>query len=356
MKRPTIRDVAEKSGYSIATVSMALSKKDSSIPQRTKDVIATAARALGYRPNRLAVSLLTKKSMTLGLIIPDNGNMFFAELSKAVESSARGAGYNLIYGNTDNDPERDIDYIGMFIDRQVDGIVFARSPSTSETDAGILRLIRGASIPFVMIDRSFPETTSPTVLLDHFKGGRLATQHLIENGHRRIGCFTGPPQLFSSIERLEGYRSALSEAGIPFDESLLFEGNYQMGKEREAFRHFMEKKVSAVFSFNDFMALGLYREAKKAKISIPDDLSILGFDDIQVGDLMDPPLTTVHQPIAEIGKRTVEILLQLLDKDGKTPPPSRTAFEPTLVIRESVKDISALTTSRRACNRVYGED
>jgi len=333
-----MRDVAKKSGFSITTVSFVLNNKTVSIPQQTKDKIYEAVRELRYRPNQLAVSLTTKKTKVLGLIIPDNSNLFFAELSKAIEITAREEGYSLIYGNSNNNPKTDLEYMHVFTDHQVDGIIFTKSTSPPlEEDEESLAFISKSATPIIAVDRMIPGSNVPSVMLNHLKGGQLATRHLIESGHRRIGCFTGPLELASSMERLKGYRSALAEAGIEYDDTLLFEGNYQLGREEEALEYLLQRGVSAIFSFNDIMAFGLYREAQRRHLSIPRDISIVGFDDIPFCSILLPGLTTIRQPIADMGKCAVKVLLDRIN--GAEQPNENHLFEPQLILRESVRPV-----------------
>lgn len=339
MNRVTIRDVAQLAGYSITTVSMVLNNKDVCIPSNTQKKVWDAARELGYRPNKLAVSMVTKRSHVLGLIIPDNSNLFFAELSKAIECAARRAGYGLIYGNSSNDLKHDIQYIQMFADQQVDGIVFTKSTSLArEDDEKLLDCMADCALPFVMVDRQIPGSDTCAVLLNHFKGGYLATRHLISLGHTRIGAYTGPRDLQSSNERLMGYRSALEEAGIPYDENLVFEGNYQYTGGEAALRHFLNQGVSAVFCFNDLMAFGLYRELPAAGLRVPQDLSIVGFDNIFLNDIVQPALTTVEQPIAAMGQSAVNFLIRLIEGEDIPPYSRRDIFEPKLIVRSSTAE------------------
>ena len=258
--RATIRDVAKKAGYSISTVSLVLNNKNVSIPQSTRDKVLAAVRALDYRPNQLAVSMVTKKTNVIGLIIPDNSNMFFADLSKAIEVAARKAGYNLIYGNSSNDSGHDIEYMRMFTDRQVDGIIFAKSASIcAEDDIRAMQFIRESKIPFVSVDRELRGNNIRSVLLDNRRGGYLATRHLLELGHRKIGCVTGPLDLMSSHERLEGYRDALAEYGVPYKEELIAEGDFQMAGSEKPVLQLLRYNVTAIFSFNDMMAYSIYQ-------------------------------------------------------------------------------------------------
>ena len=339
MNRVTIKDVARRAGYSITTVSMVLNRKNVCIPDATRAKVWDAVQELGYRPNQLAVSMVTKKTHVLGLIIPDNSNMFFAELSKAVERAARQAGYGLIYGNSSNDSKRDVQYIEMFADRQVDGIIFAKSASLAdEDDVHLLQCIDRCLLPFVTVDRQIQGSDVCAVLLNHFKGGYLATRHLLSLGHKKIGAYTGPSDLLSSNERLAGYRSALEEAGVPYDEALVFEGNYQYTDCSEALRHFMNRGVSAIFCFNDLMAFGLYRELAIAGLYIPENISIVGFDNVILSDVIQPALTTVEQPIADMGKVAVNLLVRLIDGEDIPKNKRKSIFEPRLLIRSSAAE------------------
>lgn len=334
--RTTIKDVAERCGYSIATVSLVLNNKKVSIPQTTRDKVWKAATELGYRPNQLAVSMITKKTNVLGLVIPDNSNIFFADISKAIEVAAHRAGYNLIYGNSDNNPQRDLEYLEMFVDRRVDGIIYAKSTALDfRNNKEVTRFFKERTTPIVAVDRVVEDSSICSVVLDHFRGGYLAANYLLASGHTRIGCFTGPHDLESSQERLAGCKRAFAEAGISFDSSLVYEGNYQAGSEEQALEYFLGKKVTAVFVFNDIMAYGLYREARRRNLSIPKDLSVVGFDDVFFSELIRPALTTVRQPVAEMGECAVETLVRLIREETK-PEQSSYVFTPELIVRDSV--------------------
>ena len=333
--RATIKDVAQKSGYSITTVSLVLNSKATSIPQSTQDAIWTCAESLNYRPNQLAVSIVTKRSRVLGLIIPDNSNQFFSTLSRFIEAAARKAGYALIYGNSDNNAKRDIAYMQMFADYQVDGIIYTKSASEPGDDDANLQIMRNCSVPLVVVDREVTGSEAVSVTLDHCLGGYLATRHLLEQGHTRIGCLTGPVGLLSGRERLRGYRTALEEAGSLYAENLIFEGNYQFRDERAAMDHFLTEKVTAIFSSNDMMAFGLYRDIQRRGLSVPDDISVVGFDNTPFCEFMQPPLTSIAQPIEEIGDCAVSALLDLIHEKQLPAGEKSYIFEPKLVVRES---------------------
>ncbi len=334
MGRPTIRDVAKLAGCSTAAVSLVMNNKDASISQTTRTRILDAVNELGYRPNQIAVSMITGRSRVIGLIIPDNSNSFFSSLSKSIELAANEAGYGLIYGNTNNNPKNDISYLRMFTDRQTDGIIFTGASSQSgRENKECAAFVQKTSIPLVAVDRAVPGIHS--ILLDHFRGGYIATKHLISLGHTKIGCYTGPHNLASSRERLKGYQFALESANIKYDKSLVFEGDYELGLEKEAFTYLMQKGVTAIFAFNDLMAIGLYREVYRSGMKIPKDLSIVGFDDISFSDLLSPPLTTVHQPVEDIGKCSVRILLDMIEGREPLHTEQQYQFEPVLTVRNS---------------------
>jgi LacI family transcriptional regulator len=332
--RPTIRDVARLARCSIATVSLVLNNKDVSIPQSTIERIWKAANELNYRPNKLAVGMITKRTKMLGLVIPDNSNAFFGDLAKAIETAARKNDYNLILCDSDNNGQRDLEYISILSDRQVDGVIFVRSEGNQQDDRKIIQIADQNGIPLVTVDRTMHGEKVYSITLDNFRGGYLAAQHLISLGHKRIGCYSGPLELNSSHQRLDGVKEALAEAGIPYDESLLFVGEYKLGRENEALAYFLDKKVTAVFAFNDMMAFGLYVSAMQMNISIPQDLSVVGFDDIFFCKLVSPQLTTVRQPVSDMGVCVVETLIRIMNGNNDGQPAIR-KFEPELIVRSS---------------------
>ena len=341
MARATIKDVAKLAGYSITTVSLVLNHREVSIPKETRARIWDAVKQLDYRPNQLAVGMITKRSRILGLLIPDNSNVFFGDMSRYIERAARHNGYNLIYGNTDNNPNRNLEYMRMFIDRQVDGIIFSKSTAPGDnSDEELNAYISKSSVPFVSIDRRLNNGSVKSVILNNRRGGYLATNHLLQMGHKRIGAYTGLMNLAASEERLEGYRAALEEAGIAYDPAFVYQGDYQLGREREALAHFLDRRVTAIFCFNDLMAVGIYKAMRERGLMIPEDLSIVGFDNTPFGSLIIPELTTVAQPIKDMSECAVGLLLSAIE--GKEMKDSRNTyiFEPQLVVRDSTQRIS----------------
>lgn len=334
--KSTLKDIAADTGFSLTTVSLVLNHKPCKIPDTTKAIIFESAKRLEYRPNRLAVSLVKKKSDTIAFVVSDIRNTFFASLAKGVEDACRAYGKTMILCNTDNQHEQDIRYINMLVDKGMDGIVYGMSGDTNlEKGRECCQLMENQGMPFVMVDRYFKELDYPCIKVDHVQGGYLAAKYLIEKGHRKIACASGPAFLDDAADRLRGVQKALEEAGIPFDPSLVYEGPYEMETGEQAFAYFQDKSYTAVFAFNDLIAYGFYTQARKAGKRIPEDFSLVGYDDIYFSAILETPLTTVHQPVYEMGKKAAKKLFHIIDAE---PEEEQTiVLEPYLVERESVK-------------------
>lgn len=338
--RTTIKDVAKLAGVSPATVSLVMNKKNVAVKESTRQAVLDAAQELNYRPNQLAVGLVTNKSYSIGLILPDAENPFFSSLAKYIEQTAMQYGYAVVTSNTDDDCEKTCKYLRFFSDRQVDGIILVQSDFHSPQDTDkIFQLIADSYIPIVLVDRVFEGHELPAVLVDQQRIGYLATQHLLEQGHRRIGCITGPLGIYSTKERLMGYKKAMEEYGLEYNSSLIYQGKYDIRTGEEAAPFLLGKKVSAVFCFADYIAFGVYRELRNLNRNIPEDLSVVGVDDTILADIIQPPLTTVEQPVQKIAKLAVKQIVERInhpDLDA-TPQP---LLEPILKVRSSVRQIS----------------
>lgn len=289
---------------------------------------------MGYRPNQLAVSLIKKHTNTVGLIISDIRNLFFSTLAKAIEDECHIYGQNLILCNTNDEHKRDLDYIKVLSDRGVDSIVYCMSQDSSIDDVlESCELMNHLFLPFVLVDRYIKNKNYYVVRTDHVYGGYLATNHLIQNGRRRIACVTGPMHLQDAIDRVEGYKRALLEAGNEIDNELIFPGNYMVESGKEAVKVLKNKKIDAIFASNDMMAFGVYNQAKKEHLHIPDDIALVGYDDIFLSEILETPLTTIHQPIREMGKAAVQHLLKI--EQNSEPNQEELILKPKLVVRES---------------------
>lgn len=334
----TLKDIAAKTNLSVSTVSIVLNNRASRIPKSTRDLVKKAAKDLNYSPNQLAVGLVTKRTNTLGLIVPDIRNSFFSSLAKGIEDEARDNGWTVILCNSNDSHERDLEYIKMLASKGVDGILYCMSSDSNlENFKEKYTLIKNLGIKFLMIDRylDFPSDFPKIDLisLEHFEGGYLAAKHLIDLGHKRIACVTGPQYLSESNERLRGYRKALKDNDIEFDSNLIIEGNYLMESGVSAVDKFMQKEFTAIFAFNDMMAYGILKGLKSYNLSIPKDISVIGYDDIYLSEILEIPLTTIHQPIEMMGKGAANHFINLIDNkdNGKEVP----RYSPELVVRES---------------------
>src|SRR5215216_3632232 len=328
----TIREVAESAGVSYATVSHVINNTRV-VTQETRQRVEAAMIALNYRPNALARSLRQGKTNTIGLVLPDSANPFFAEISRTIEDEAFKKGYSVFLCNTELDTQRELFYVDVLSKKQVDGIIFVAAGDQADSLDFLLR----QNMPVVMIDRDLPNVQVDAVLTDHELGGFLATQHLIELGHTRIACIAGPSSITPSAERMTGYRNALEQAGLSYDERLILRGDYhaQSGMDSTHSILKLEPRPTAIFAMNDLMALGALRAAAEAGYSVPKDLAVVGYDDLEIARFTNPPLTTISQPKKEIGAQAV---YQLVDRMArKSHPPCRAVLPPQLIIRRSTQ-------------------
>lgn len=331
-RRPTQNDVASRAGVSQATVSLVLNNSErTAIPEGTRKRVIQAIDELGYRPNILASSLRLGKTQTLGVILPDSANPFFAEVSRAIEAAAFKHQYNLILCNTEENTQKELRYVDVLCNRQVDGIIFV---AVGEQTDSLLHVIQ-KNIPVVVIDRDLPGIEVDAVLTDNFQGGYLATQHLIQLGHRKIGCIFGPSSVNPSSKRGEGFLKALTNYGIPPDDELMLRGDFHPHSGMEASRLMLSlaNPPTAIFACNDLMAMGALRAITEAGLRTPDDISLVGFDDIELASYTNPPLTTITQPIQKAGEIAVEFLLERIREPGL--PFRRVMLPISLTIRKS---------------------
>lgn len=336
--RTTIKDIANYTGFSVTTISLVLNGKADKIPKSTKDVIFDAVEKLNYRPNQIAVGLVKKRTKTIGLVISDVSNVFFSNLAKGVEDECRRNGWNLILCNTNDLHKRDLEYIQVLADKGVDGILFCMSLDSAKKRAlESVDLMKKLKMPFVMIDRFLEEVDCCSVIVNHRSGGYAATKHLLELGHQNIACVAGPLALEDSQHRLKGYKEALEEYGIAYDPDLIYEGNYDRESGKEAVEYILglSKKVTAIFSFNDMSAYGVYNRLKKHNYYIPRDMSLVGYDDIFFSEILDVPLTSVSQPVYDMG---VEAVQQIISEIGSGVNSRKCiTFQPKLTVRESTQ-------------------
>jgi LacI family transcriptional regulator len=325
-----LRDVAREAGLSVATVSRFFNGRIE-LPSGTRLRIEDAARRLDYVPDAIARRLSAGASETLGLITTDVSYPFFAAIASAAEAEAAELGYNLAIFNSRNQLPRELQLLSRIADRQIDGaLLLTNHADTTELGRRIARLGR-----VVLLDEDVPGAPVPRLFADNIEGGRLAAQHLLALGHKRVGFVGGPPGLISADERLAGFRAALEDGGAALDPSMVLRGSFTERFGREALARLLAppRPPTAVFATADALAYGVLRAAREAGVTVPRTLSLVSFDDLPLHDLLEPPLTAIRQPAGEFGRRGVRILVDLIRGAHPDPTPQRVPVE--LVVRRS---------------------
>ena len=334
----TIKDIASAAGVSPATVSLVLNNRPSRIAEETRERIKKTAEELGYAPNSAAVLLKTNRSYTLGLLIPEIRNDYYAKYAKGMEEACQSKGWTTFLCTTNNNPLKERQYIETLHSKNVDGLSIVTTPShQSELFLSNRDLILSHGIPVVQMDMTGYRKPVNAVISDHFRGGYMATKHLLSLGHQKIAFITGPTTMEGSVSRILGCKKALEDAGLSWDPSMTFEGNYTYDAGSRAIDNLISKDFTAVFAFNDLMAYGVYNSLGKYNLRIPDDVSVVGYDDNFTSSIINPPLTTVYQPIYEMGKAAAEILIHAAEHPDCEPVVKE--FDLQLIVRKSTKDI-----------------
>ncbi len=325
----TIYEIAKRVGVSPATVSRALTGRGY-VRKELRERILAVAEELDYHPNSLARGLITRQSYTIGLVLPDITNPFFPAVARGVEDVAHRRGYNVILCNTDGNARKEADYLGVLRSKQVDGVIF----TTTQVATKHVKQLLESGIPVVLADRRM-NVECDFVVVDNIEGAYKATRHLIDIGHSTIGLITGPRNVTTGVERIEGYRRALQEHRIELREELILEGDY---RENSGYRHTMtflkmHPRPTAVFACNDLMAIGALMALEEAGIRVPDEMAVVGYDDTPLASVARPRLTTIAQPKYEMGALACEVLIDRMRDRGR--PKQELFLKPQLIIRES---------------------
>ena len=335
----SLREIARRAGVSVATVSRVINDVDrQKVGEETRARILDIARTMRYRPNPQAVSLVTRRPPnTLGLFIPYNSHVFesfyFTETIRGAVDAASGHGMNISLFVPSRDAPSDVYHEMLTDNRSVAGMLLI---GTRVDDPAIAEC-RAAGAPFVVINNSVADPDVSYVDCDNVSGAADATRHLIRLGHTRIAFITGPPVSSNAKDRRTGYERALAGAGLALDESLVADGRVEEQGGREAMRALLAQgpRPTAVFAANDMMALGAMKTIRREGFRVPEDIAVIGFDDIPISQYIEPSLTTVHQPMYQIGRRAAETLAaQVLNGRDETAA-TRHILRTRLVIRES---------------------
>jgi LacI family transcriptional regulator len=332
-------DVADRAGMSSAVVSYVVNGGPRRVSAATRSKVLRAIEELGYRPNGLARALRTQKTFTIGLVVPDNTNPFFAQLARAVEEAAFARGYVLLLGNSGQDNTRQAAYVNTLLERQVDGLILIADSDIGQPSlpAQTASALQGAGTPLVLLDRHPSDLWAPSVTVDNEGGGYMATRHLLDHGHAEVACLAGPADLAPAQERTHGWRRALREAGVKRPARLLArsrfrrDAGYLVAKELLA----GPSRPTALFAQSDEQAIGLLRWANEAGVRVPEDLALVSFDGIDESGYTNPPLSTVAQPVDELGRRTVDLVVSSEPGAGRKSPSQPGCLPVRLLTRRS---------------------
>jgi DNA-binding LacI/PurR family transcriptional regulator len=335
MPRVSIKDIARAADVSHSTVSRALSDSPL-VSAETKTRIQRLAEQMGYSPDAQARSLVMGRTQTIGVVVTTITDPFIAEIVEAIERTAHDRGYSVILASSNAEPEREIAAVEMLHSKRVDGVLVTSSRIGALYQDHLDRL----GVPVVLVN-SHSEQSGPytfAINVDNRHGGWLATDHLIELGHRRIAYVTGPADHSDDLDRLAGYREALRLAGIAFDPTLVVPGTGRAGGGERAWPVLsgLANPPTAIFCYNDMTAIGLLRAVRQASVSVPQDLAVVGFDDIPFASYVQPSLSSVAQPKPEMGRQATEMILALMSsEDPAGADVSNITVQGRLVVRES---------------------
>ncbi|WP_341277716.1 LacI family DNA-binding transcriptional regulator [Paenibacillus sp. FSL H8-0537] len=334
--KATIYDIAREAGVSIATVSQVINGKGKISEERRNEVMRIMER-LNYQPSVIASALTGKRTFTLGLLVPDISNPFFAEIARAVEDQSRRLGYSLVICSTDNKDERVERYLSLLRQKSVDGIIIG----TGIDNEDIIKPLLTQSIAVALIARDMPALAVHTVIVEDFKGGALGARHLLEEGHHRVAVLAEHMKVSSSRERVRGFRSVVDAAGLPWSDASVKFCDYTLedGKRKALELLKLTERPTALFCCNELLAIGALQAAKELKLRIPRDVSVIGFDNTILASVSDPPLTTIAQPIEAMGKKVVDLLVEALQDKSAAAKAERIVLEPELIIRHSTSSI-----------------
>ena len=306
----TIKDIAERCGVSVTTVSRVLNEKPD-VNDETRARVLKVIEDSNYRPNGMARSLVINQTYSIGLIIPDINNPYFPEVARGVEDQAQDSSYSVIFSSTDNKLEQEQEVIDLMLQKRVDGLIV----SLSLANRDILKRLESRNIPVVQLDRKIPDSIYPAVMIDNQQSAYKAVQFLIDEGYKEIAHITGDLQTVPGQDREDGYRKAILDNDLRLAEDMIIEGDFSKRSGYDA----MEKMIAsgnlpeAIFAANDMMALGVLEACRHADIRIPEDLVLIGHDNISISNLVYPALTTMAQPKYKLGRQASKMLIDLIN-------------------------------------------
>ncbi|WEK53747.1 MAG: LacI family DNA-binding transcriptional regulator [Candidatus Cohnella colombiensis] len=318
MSNATIKDVAKLTGVSVATVSRVLHNL-TGYSAETRSKVLQAIEELGYRPNAIARGLINKRTQTIGVLFPDVSSSFSSDILNGIEETSHEHGFSVIVCNTARNGERTLKYLQVLQEKQVDGVIVASQSINQAYEAELMSM----NVPVVLINTLAHHNQIVTVKVDDRQAAYDATAYLISNGHREIAMISGNrDDLLAGSTRLSGYRQALEDQGLTYVEDRIAYGDFRYESGRSAMKQLLDTNLpfTALFVASDEMAIGAMGVAHEAGIRIPEDISIIGFDDLLISRMSIPPLTTIHQPLQQMGRSASEMLIRMMDTSGEVHP------------------------------------
>jgi LacI family transcriptional regulator len=323
----TIKHVAARAGVSFTTVSHVLNGTRR-VSDSARERVERAIAEMGYAPSAVARALKMSETCILGVLVPNITNPFFAELTRGIEDCCHRTDYSVFLCNSDDDPQRQSRYLQTLLERRVDGLLLAAAAGQASP---LAQRLASARVPTVVVDRHIPGLAADLVRVDHEGGARLAVEHLLALGHRKIACLGGPSEFAVSRERVAGWRAAMAQAQIEPEPGWLLEGNFSAAAGHELTRQLLARgDVSAIFASNDLLAIGALRAAAELGVAVPSALSVIGFDGIDLGAYAYPALTTVGHPIRAMGEVAAQVLIERI---AAGPTSAREVVLPAQLLR-----------------------
>ena len=341
-----INDVAKRAGVSTMTVSRVINNSGY-ISQKTRERVEKAIAELGYVPNALARSLRFKQTKTIALVLTDITNPFFTTIARGVEDTASEQGFSVIFCNTDESADEEAKYLNILLQKQVDGVLLVPALCSAEP----VKFLQSHNMPVVVVDRRVPDVRVDIIRCDSEQGACQLTQFLLSLGHRRIAMLSGPQSVSTAVDRAAGYRRAMAEAGFECRPELVFygaykqESGYQMTQQALALR----PRPTAVLAANNFIAFGAYRALREASLRVPEDMTLVTFDDLPTPLVMEPFLTVAAQPAYEMGQKATQLLLARLT-DDEPAEPQEIVLPIELIVRSSSRPLSVGQSSPSKAN------
>lgn len=333
----TIKDIAKALGLSTSTISRAL-RDSHEISAETKQLVLECAEKLNYKPNPIALSLKEKRSRSIGVVVCEIANSFFSQVINGIESIAYDRGYNVIVAQSHESYEREVVDLQFLSSRSVDGLII--SLATETTDLSHIQALHDRGMPIVLFDRVNEEINTHKVIVDNYRGAYDATEHLINNGFKRIAALAGSEFLSITAERLAGYHDALKANGLQYSKEYVqhcYYGGMVFSEVEEGVNKLLtlKQKPDAIITTSDKLTTGCLRTLKRRGIVIPDEMGLIGFSNYDIAELVDPPLTVIRQPAEEMGKAATELLLQLVESKRPVKEFEKRVLTPELQVRES---------------------